>query len=127
MTGLTDGSGAFCRSWSPADGAVDHLADEVDEEPADPELEAGEVDLDHGPVAQLQVEASIGNLKGRLLYKIMMDNPLTYLVDVPRSILFGQGTEYWPQFIGVTILSFAVLLLGAKIFEIVQDLIAERL
>jgi len=67
------------------------------------------------------------NLKGRLLYKIMMDNPLTYLVDVPRSILFGQRTEYWPQFIGVTLLSFAVLLLGAKIFEIVQDLIAERL
>jgi len=67
------------------------------------------------------------NLKGRLLYKVMMDNPLTYLVDVPRSILFGQGTEYWPQFIGVTVLSFAVLLLGAKIFEIVQDLIAERL
>jgi lipopolysaccharide transport system permease protein len=67
------------------------------------------------------------NLKGRLLYKVMMDNPLTYLVDVPRSILFGQGTEYWPQFIGVTLLSFAVLLLGAKIFEIVQDLIAERL
>jgi lipopolysaccharide transport system permease protein len=67
------------------------------------------------------------NIKGRMLYRIMMDNPLTYLVDVPRSVLFGQGSDYWPQFIGVTAMSFLVLLTGAKIFEIVQDLIAERL
>ena len=67
------------------------------------------------------------NIKGRLIYKLMMDNPLTYLVEVPRSILFGQGTDYWPQFIGVTLLSLVVLLAGAKIFEIVQDLVAERL
>jgi lipopolysaccharide transport system permease protein len=67
------------------------------------------------------------NIKGRLLYKLMMDNPLTYLVDVPRSILFSQKTEYWPQYLCVTLLSVVVLLMGAKIFEIVQDLVAERL
>jgi ABC-type polysaccharide/polyol phosphate export permease len=67
------------------------------------------------------------NIKGRLLYKLMMDNPLTYLVDLPRSILFGQKTEYWAQYLCVTLLCLVVLLLGAKIFEIVQDLVAERL
>lgn len=67
------------------------------------------------------------NFQGRTLYKIMMANPLTYLVDVPRSVLFAQGSEYWPQFVGVTVLSLIVLIAGAKIFEIVQDLIAERL
>lgn len=66
------------------------------------------------------------NIHGKL-HTIIMMNPLSYLVDVPRSILLGQGTDYWPEFAGATALSLLVFLAGAKVFEIVQDLIAERL
>ncbi len=67
------------------------------------------------------------NIKGRLLHRLIMANPLTYLVELPRSLLFGQGTSFWPQYLGASALCLAVLLVGVKVFDIVQDLVAERL
>ena len=67
------------------------------------------------------------NIHAGLLHTIIMGNPLTYLVDLPRSILLGQETSYWPEFLGASLLALIVLLAGARVFEIVQDLIAERL
>jgi ABC-type polysaccharide/polyol phosphate export permease len=67
------------------------------------------------------------NIKSKLLHRLIMDNPLTYLVELPRSILFGQGTNFWPQYLGASLLCFAILLIGVKVFDIVQDLVAERL
>ena len=66
-------------------------------------------------------------LKGRMIYKVIMNNPLTYVIDLPRSILFGHGSNYWPQYLGVSALALIALILSLKVFEIIQDLVAERL
>lgn len=61
------------------------------------------------------------------LHRLIMANPLTYLVELPRSVLLAQPTHYWPQYLWAAALSSAVLLIGLKVFDMVQDLVAERL
>ena len=67
------------------------------------------------------------HIHNRWLHWLIMANPLTYLVELPRSILLAQPTHYWPQYLGASLICFAALLIGLKIFDIVQDLVAERL
>jgi lipopolysaccharide transport system permease protein len=67
------------------------------------------------------------NIKVHFLHRLIMGNPLTYLIDVPRSVLLGEAIAYWPQYIEATVLAFVVLILGLKVFDIIQDLVAERL
>jgi len=67
------------------------------------------------------------SLRGRFLYKVIMNNPLTYMIDLPRSILFGHSSAYWPQYLGTSALAVIALILALKVFEIIQDLVAERL
>ena len=62
-----------------------------------------------------------------ILHKLIVVNPLTYLIELPRSVLFGQSSPYWNEFLGASALSVFVLLIGLKVFDIVQDLVAERL
>lgn len=66
-------------------------------------------------------------IPNRILRRLIMADPLTYLVEVPRRMLFGQEVAYWPQYLAATVGCFFVLLLGVKIFDLVQDLVAERL
>jgi lipopolysaccharide transport system permease protein len=61
------------------------------------------------------------------LHQLIMLNPLTYLIEVPRSVLLAQPTHFWPQYLGGAVMSVAVFLIGLKVFELVQDLVAERL
>jgi lipopolysaccharide transport system permease protein len=67
------------------------------------------------------------NIKSPFLHRLIMANPLTYLVEVPRAILLAEGTAYWPEYFGATLMSLVMLLIGTKVFDIVQDLVAERL
>jgi lipopolysaccharide transport system permease protein len=54
-------------------------------------------------------------------------NPLTYLVDAPRS-LFVNGTIASPMgYVAATAFAFAVLWLGTHAFYLVKDKVAERL
>lgn len=62
-----------------------------------------------------------------VLRAIILANPLTYLVEVPRAALFGLPTDFWWPYLGACALSLLVLLVGIKIFYVVQDLVAERL
>ena len=67
------------------------------------------------------------HIKNPWLHRLIMINPLTYLVEVPRSVLLAQETHYWPQYWGASAMCLVILLLGVKIFDMVQDLVAERL
>jgi len=67
------------------------------------------------------------HIQNRVLHRLIMANPLTYLVEIPRDALLAQPILYWPQFLGATAMSLAVLLIGVNVFDIVQDLVAERL
>lgn len=66
-------------------------------------------------------------IPGRLMRRLIMDNPLTYLVEVPREMLLGQAVPYWPQYLATTAGCLLVFLAGIKVFDLVQDLVAERL
>ena len=67
------------------------------------------------------------HIHSRMLHRLIMANPLTYLIEVPRSVLFAQTTPYWNEYLSATALAVVMLLLGIKVFDIVQDLVAERL
>jgi lipopolysaccharide transport system permease protein len=67
------------------------------------------------------------HIRNPLLQMLIMANPLTYLVELPRSVLLAQPTAYWPQYLGASAGCFLVLLIGLKVFDMVQDLVAERL
>lgn len=67
------------------------------------------------------------NIKSHMLQSLIMANPLTYLVDVPRSVLLGQGTAYLREYLGASAMTVLILLLGLKAFDMIQDLVAERL
>ena len=66
-------------------------------------------------------------IPSRLMRRLIMDNPLTYLVEVPRRMLFGQAVPYWSQYLAASAGCLVVFLVGLKIFDLVQDLVAERL
>lgn len=66
-------------------------------------------------------------IPNRVLNRLIMLNPLTYLVEVPRDMLFGQPVSYWPQYWAAASGCFLAFFVGIKVFDLVQDLVAERL
>lgn len=66
-------------------------------------------------------------IPNRVLHRLIMLDPLTYLVEVPRDILIGQPVPYWPQYLATSAGCLLVFLAGIKVFDLVQDLVAERL
>ena len=67
------------------------------------------------------------HIHNHILHALIMANPLTYLVELPRAVLLAQPTAYWPQYLGASAACCVVLLIGVKVFDMVQDLVAERL
>lgn len=54
-------------------------------------------------------------------------NPVTYLIDIPRSLVcLGQADHVWP-FVWVTLSVIVLLVIGLRIFYLLEDLVAERL
>ena len=70
------------------------------------------------------VAASLDNA---FIQNLIWWNPLTYLVEVPRSLLLHGTTELWLGYGLSTLASLAALMICTRGFYIVQDLIAERL
>lgn len=66
-------------------------------------------------------------IPNRILHRLIMLNPLTYLVEVPRNMLVGQPALYWPEYVAASAGCLLVFLAGIKVFDLVQDLVAERL
>lgn len=54
-------------------------------------------------------------------------NPITYLVDIPRSLICLGRTENIGAFLWVAIGTVALVIIGLRIFYLLEDLVAERL
>jgi lipopolysaccharide transport system permease protein len=67
------------------------------------------------------------HIENPLLRKLILYNPLTYLVDLPRGMLLGTSSMHWQEYFGATGVALAALLIGTKVFHLIQDLVAERL
>jgi ABC-type polysaccharide/polyol phosphate export permease len=62
-----------------------------------------------------------------LLQQIVFWNPLTYLVDAPRSVFVLGIIPYWPGYLAATLFSMAVLWIGVHAFYLIKDKVTERL
>lgn len=62
-----------------------------------------------------------------LLQAVVDMNPLTYLVDFPRQVLFFGRFEQVAPFLASSLLALCVLALGVHGFYSIEDKIAERL
>lgn len=54
-------------------------------------------------------------------------NPITYLVDIPRSLICLGRAENIDAFLWVAIGTVALVTIGLRIFYLLEDLVAERL
>lgn len=54
-------------------------------------------------------------------------NPITYLVDIPRSLICLGRAENIDVFLWVAIGTVALIIIGLRIFYLLEDLVAERL
>lgn len=54
-------------------------------------------------------------------------NPITYLVDVPRSLICLGRTENMDTFLWAGIGTVALITIGLRVFYLLEDLVAERL
>lgn len=54
-------------------------------------------------------------------------NPVTYLVDIPRSLICLGRTEYIDNYLIVAGGTMALFIVGLRIFYLLEDLVAERL
>ena len=54
-------------------------------------------------------------------------NPLTYLIEIPRSLICLNRAENIPTFLLVVAGTFIVAAIGLRIFYLLEDLVAERL
>lgn len=54
-------------------------------------------------------------------------NPITYLVDIPRSLICLGRAENIDTFLWVAIGTVALVTIGLRIFYLLEDLVAERL
>ncbi len=54
-------------------------------------------------------------------------NPLSYLVDVPRSLICLGYSDYLDKFTLAALLSVVLVAVGLRIFYLLEDLVAERL
>jgi lipopolysaccharide transport system permease protein len=62
-----------------------------------------------------------------LLKKIITLNPLTYLIELPRSMVTLGSSPYWLEYSLISLFSLIFLCLSVWIFYTLHDLVAERL
>ena len=62
-----------------------------------------------------------------LLEVLIKYNPLTYLVDVPRSLLVHGKAENISLFLYITVGTVVLSIIGIRGFYLLEDLVAERL
>lgn len=72
----------------------------------------------------IYVTSQIGNVFVR---KVIELNPLTYLIDVPRSLICSGQSEHVVQYLWVSLGVFVLFLIALRVFYLIQDLVAERL
>lgn len=66
-------------------------------------------------------------IKNGLLQKVITLNPLTYLVELPRSLITVGHSLYWLQYGLIVLLSVLFFCFSVWVFYTLHDLVAERL
>lgn len=66
-------------------------------------------------------------IQGNLIKKIIDWNPLTYLVDVPRSLLVLGHARHVDLYLLVSAGVLVCVVVGFRVFYLLEDLVAERL
>ncbi|MFS8147131.1 ABC transporter permease [Rhizobium sp. BR 249] len=61
------------------------------------------------------------------LQQVVFWNPLTYLIDTPRTIIVLGAASYWPGYLAATLFSGIVLWIGVHAFYLIKDKVTERL
>lgn len=62
-----------------------------------------------------------------LTRKLIELNPLTYLVDIPRSLICLGTATHVDRYIWISFGSIVISIIALRIFYLIQDLVAERL
>jgi lipopolysaccharide transport system permease protein len=72
----------------------------------------------------IYVRSSLGNP----IVLVLIDfNPLTYLVDVPRSLVCLGHADNLAAFVWIALGALALVVIGLRVFYLLEDLVAERL
>lgn len=67
------------------------------------------------------------NITSPLTRQLIVFNPLTYLVDVPRSLICTGSAEYVDIYLWVSLGTIVISIVALRVFYLIQDLVAERL
>lgn len=62
-----------------------------------------------------------------LISKLIEWNPITYLVDVPRSLICLGRAEHFETYLWVSFATIVLIIIGLRVFYLLEDLVAERL
>jgi lipopolysaccharide transport system permease protein len=69
----------------------------------------------------------VGKVDSPVLQRMMEYNPLTYLIDVPRTLVMTGLLPHPLAYAVASALAIAMLILGVYAFYLIQDKVAERL
>jgi lipopolysaccharide transport system permease protein len=69
----------------------------------------------------------VSNFSHPVLQAIVTWNPLSYLIDAPRTLFFVGEYHHWLGYSLASLLACLVLLVGVQAFYMVQDLVSERI
>lgn len=72
----------------------------------------------------IYVHSSIQN---PIVKAIIEWNPITYMVDIPRSLIYLGRTENIDAFLWGAIGTVALVIIGLRVFYLLEDLVVERL
>lgn len=67
------------------------------------------------------------SIKNPLIKKIIMYNPITYLVDVPRSLIVLGHSAHTAIYLQLYAVILVAVVIGFRVFYLLEDLVAERL
>jgi lipopolysaccharide transport system permease protein len=67
------------------------------------------------------------SISSPLIRKIITLNPLSYLIDVPRTLIFYGSSESFDIYFYTSLGTLIVAIIMLRIFYLLQDLVAERL
>lgn len=74
------------------------------------------------PVIYLQ-----STIENEIVRFIIQWNPLSYLVDTPRSLICLGQADNPGTYCAITLAAFVLALIGLRVFYLLEDLVAERL
>lgn len=62
-----------------------------------------------------------------LIQNIIVWNPLTYLIDFPRKMLLGVGTDAWELYLLCSVLAFILMIVSLRFFYLALPWVFEKI